>query len=420
MPGPRRIPLPDAWRAVVGGFIEYKTAEGLAQATLDTRRRQLSRFARGAGVPPAEIGEKHIVAALAACKSQATRRGLRNCLTTFLDWAGAHGHCKPGLSGLVPRVRTPGPHPRPCPDDYIADALGRASEAERLMLLLGGEYGLRRGEIACVHHDDVVAGDGGGWALIVHGKGGKQRAVPIRDDMAETIRGAAGYLFPGRCGGHVSPSTVTHHVGRLLPDGYGAHKLRARFATAAYAATHDMLGVSRALGHSSTAVTEHYIALPAESLCSVVNAAGLSAEARAQRPPARSDDAKPPRRANGDIRYPYDGTHGRVRAGTTREAIYCALLLCCEFGDIAATGGGAFDIPAESFAQWHSVGADGHARRSSPLRAAARRLRDIQFIELDDDHHGRIRGRVKATPSMFFTVMELLLGDLHDQDKTNG
>jgi integrase len=41
--------------------------------------------------------------------------------------------------------------------------------------------------------------------VIVHGKGGKQRVVPIGDGLADEIRAfrSAGYLFPGRCDGHI-------------------------------------------------------------------------------------------------------------------------------------------------------------------------------------------------------------------------
>ena len=98
------------------------------------------------------------------------------------------------------------------------------------MIRLGAECGLRRGEIARVHSDDVVA-DSAGRSLIVRGKGDKQRIVPLPDDLAGIIMDARGYLFPGRFGGHVEESYIGDHISRLLPDGYAAHTLRHRFAT---------------------------------------------------------------------------------------------------------------------------------------------------------------------------------------------
>lgn len=41
-----------------------------------------------------------------------------------------------------------------------------------------------------------------------------------------------------------------------------AHTLRHRFATTAYAATHDLFVVAELLGHESVETTEHYVAMP--------------------------------------------------------------------------------------------------------------------------------------------------------------
>lgn len=116
-------------------------------------------------------------------------------------------------------------------------------------------------EIARVHSDDVVA-DSAGHSLIVRGKGDKQRIVPLPDDLAGIIMDARGYLFPGRFGGHVEESYIGDHISRLLPDGWAAHTLRHRFATTAYAATHDLFVVAELLGHESVETTEHYVAMP--------------------------------------------------------------------------------------------------------------------------------------------------------------
>lgn len=48
----------------------------------------------------------------------------------------------------------------------------------------------------------------------------------------------------------------------LRADGYAAHTLRHRFATTAYAATHDLFVVAELLGHESVETTEHYVAMP--------------------------------------------------------------------------------------------------------------------------------------------------------------
>lgn len=190
-----------------------------------------------------------------------TRKAYRNTISSFFRWLHKSGRRSDDPSLDVPRVKKPHAHPRPCPDRYIAVAMEKATSSERLMIRLGAECGLRRGEIARVHSDDVVA-DSAGRSLIVRGKGDKQRIVPLPDDLAGIIMDARGYLFPGRFGGHVEESYIGDHISRLLPDGYAAHTLRHRFATTAYAATHDLFVVAELLGHESVETTEHYVAMP--------------------------------------------------------------------------------------------------------------------------------------------------------------
>lgn len=76
------------------------------------------------------------------------------------------------------------------------------------------------------------------------------------------VTAAPGWLFPGRWRGHVEKSYVSRHLTRLLPDGWGPHSLRHRYATRMYETTHDLLLVSKLLGHSSVETTQIYVAMP--------------------------------------------------------------------------------------------------------------------------------------------------------------
>lgn len=75
------------------------------------------------------------------------------------------------------------------------------------MIRLAAECGLRRAEIAQVSGDDIVD-DMVGRPLIVHGRGDKQRTVPLPDGLAAVIECANGYVYPGRWGGHVGAGYV--------------------------------------------------------------------------------------------------------------------------------------------------------------------------------------------------------------------
>lgn len=258
-----KISAPVPWRRSIEGWTDTLKAAGLSAQTIKSRRYKMVHLA-ALLMPsgPEDVTTEQIVQAFARQQwKPETRKAYRNTISSFFRWL--HKSCRrsddPSLD--VPRVKKPHAHPRPCPDRYIAAAMEMATTSERLMIRLGAECGLRRGEIARVHSDDVVA-DNAGRSLIVRGKGDKQRIVPLPDDLAGIIMDARGYLFPGRFGGHVEESYIGDHISRLLPAGYAAHTLRHRFATTAYAATHDLFVVAELLGHESVETTEHYVAMP--------------------------------------------------------------------------------------------------------------------------------------------------------------
>jgi site-specific recombinase XerD len=55
---------------------------------------------------------------------------------------------------------------------------------------------------------------------VVHGKGGKQRVIPISDYLAQLIRDGApkSWLFPNGSGGHLT----SQHVGKLVAQAAGS------------------------------------------------------------------------------------------------------------------------------------------------------------------------------------------------------
>lgn len=258
-----KISAPVPWRESINGWTDTLKAAGLSAQTIKSRRYKMVHLA-ALLMPsgPEDVTTEQIVQVFARQQwKPETRKAYRNTISSFFRWLRKSGHRADDPSQDVPRVKKPHAHPRPCPDRYIKAALEKATESEKLMIRLGAECGLRRGEIARVHSDDVVP-DNVGRSLMVRGKGDKQRIVPMPDDLADMVMAAHGYLFHGRFGGHVEESYVGDHISRLLPNGYGAHTLRHRFATTAYAATHDLFVVAELLGHESVETTEHYVAMP--------------------------------------------------------------------------------------------------------------------------------------------------------------
>lgn len=266
-------PVPAVWLAAIDEFTDALRAGGSPASTVGTRRSHLSRVGRCLGGSPWELEADRLVR---WCGRQSwaveTRRGVRASLVLFYRWAVAAGRTNVNPAAALPKVRAAVPSPRPAPEIAYREALSRADERGRLILRLAAEVGLRRAEVAQVHSNDLIE-DLEGWSLIVHGKGGRQRVVPLPDGLAAALRARpVGWAFPGQDNGHLSPRWVGKLVTRLLPGEATMHQLRHRFATRAYSVDRDVFTVQELLGHASPATTRRYVMVPRSALRDTVRA----------------------------------------------------------------------------------------------------------------------------------------------------
>ena len=116
-----------------------------------------------------------------------------------------------------------------------------------------------------------------GSGLLVQGKGGKTRFVPLDSEVRALIsQSPAGYVFASRWHGsaeHMNVDALGKGIRRALGWRSSAHPLRHRFATRAYRGTHDLRAVQELLGHESPATTAVYTQVQGEALLAAVEAA---------------------------------------------------------------------------------------------------------------------------------------------------
>lgn len=265
------------WQGAISEFLNYMRAGGASPNSIATRGYHLalaSRVLRDVhpwlvtGDLLLEWFGRHVWAT-------ETRRSYRATLRAFYRWAVAAGHVEQNPALALPVVKAAPPSPRPVPDRIYEAALEAADKRERLMLRLAAEVGLRRAEVAVIHSRDLRE-DLDGWSLVVHGKGSKDRTLPLPTSIAVTLLALPeGFAFPGAVDGHLSPRHVGILVSRLLPEGWTMHKLRHRFASRAYAVDRDVFTVQDLLGHASPATTRAYVALPRDSLRKTVEAVAV-------------------------------------------------------------------------------------------------------------------------------------------------
>ena len=142
-----------------------------------------------------------------------------------------------------------------------------------------------------MHFRDLV-----GEQLLVRGKGGHHRLVPLHPRLLAELHAERVLRIEGRSGtgwtgpyvhpeGYLFPSALTPDpltakwVGRIaqrvLPAGWTLHTLRHRFATQAYGAQRDLRAVQELLGHAKPETTARYAAVPDGAKLAAVLGAGL-------------------------------------------------------------------------------------------------------------------------------------------------
>lgn len=272
---PARLMVPVSesvtWEDVIAQWRTALVAQGYPASTIRLRTGWVRRMGAWVGVGPWEVDEDHLTAWGGAHEwARNTRRAAYASVTKFYAWAEKAGHVTDSPAACLPIVKQAGPRPHPCPEDVIRQALAQADEETALMIRLASEAGLRRGEVARVHAHDLID-DLMGRSLIIHGKGGKQRTVPLSDDLAGVVaarcRATKGWAFPARFGdGHMTAGAVGDRVSEALTGGWTMHSLRHRFASRAYGLTGDVLAVQAILGHASPKTTLAYVVVEPDRL----------------------------------------------------------------------------------------------------------------------------------------------------------
>lgn len=168
-------------------------------------------------------------------------------------------------------------------------------DAAVLTLLYG--CGLRISEALSLDRRDRPTGD----TLVVVGKGGKERMVPVlrivRDAIDDYVDacpfelGDGDPLFVGKRGRRLDPGVVQRQVRRLrgllaLPETATPHALRHSFATHLLSDGGDLRTIQELLGHASLSTTQRYTEVDARRLLEVYDRAHPSALRHPARTPS--------------------------------------------------------------------------------------------------------------------------------------
>lgn len=221
-------------------------------------------------------------------------RALSTLRSLFRRLARRHLIENPAFDAIRP-PRLPKNLPRPLSPDAARDVIAAAGAEDprrapwiaardtALFTLLYG-CGLRIAEALGLNGGDAPLGD----VLLVLGKGGKERRVPVLPIVRQAIAtymelcpysiGRADPLFRGARGKRLDAAIAEREMRRIrarlgLSDRATPHALRHSFATHLLEAGGDLRTIQELLGHASLSTTQRYTAVDAERLYSVYAAA---------------------------------------------------------------------------------------------------------------------------------------------------
>lgn len=259
--------------SVIDSYLKTLEAENMSRGTLRLKRHHLVSLAKV--VPLVTATEDDLVNYLSrgGWKPE-TRKSARSTIRGFYAWAHRRGMVDDNPAAYLRPVRVPTARPRPVPEAKVHHSLAVCDDSEaKLMVLLAAYAGLRVSEIASLRTDALTA-----QGLRVHGKGGKERLVPVHPAIAGPLldhikRTDAEWVFPSPVtDGHVGYDYIYKRIKAALGGAFTPHQLRHRFATQAYKGSHDLRAVQELLGHSSPNTTVRYTLIEDDALAAAVAA----------------------------------------------------------------------------------------------------------------------------------------------------
>jgi len=245
-----------------------------------------------AGLKPADFRAWLAMRAGAGYRKTSTARALSS-VRSFFRYLKRAGLAENAAIGQMRGPKLPHGVPKPLTESEAAATLEQAGalagadwigkrDAAVLALLYG--CGLRIDEALSLDLGDRPAGE----TMMVRGKGGKDRVVPVLPAVHEAIEtylaacpyplSRAGALFVGARGGRLGARTVQGLMAKLrvrlgLPASATPHALRHSFATHLLAAGGDLRAIQELLGHASLSTTQRYTDVDADALLAVYDRA---------------------------------------------------------------------------------------------------------------------------------------------------
>ncbi len=251
---------------------ERRRRKELRPGSVSTTRYALGTFVRSAGwdLQVKRLRSTHVEKWMERGEhSPATVRNQLSIVRSFCRWLVRRGHIKADPTLDISSPRQPRYLPRGLQLPKVAATFAAAPDSRAALILsLMVQEGLRCCEVAALEHGDIDLAE---HLILVRGKGGHERALPITEETWRSIHAywtehpahvgplIRSFSRPNRGIGaqHISVLVSQWMHGADVPA--TAHALRHTAATDMLRSGAHVRDVQNALGHQSLATTQKYL-----------------------------------------------------------------------------------------------------------------------------------------------------------------
>jgi len=254
-------------------FIEYITViKALSPRTIEAYSSDLSEIEHSAQKSLSEIDSGTVFRVLGTISNKRTLNRKLSAFNSFLDFC--HRNRFDSVSSKFALSKVPKNLPKYLTFDTIQSALRLVDRSEWLglrdyaLLLFLYATGVRVSECLMVEEGDIE----GEWLRIRHGKGEKERYVPIAAEALKALR-AYQHASPYQNRSHIWLNYRGESLSRVSAFkitqkylGVSPHALRHSYATALILGGADLRVVQELLGHASLLTTQIYTHVQKQNL----------------------------------------------------------------------------------------------------------------------------------------------------------
>ena len=251
-------------------FIDDLRLRNYSPRTIEAYVAAVVKLARHFHIPPDQLAAEQVRQFQLHLVSQQVSFSLFNQVTAGLRFFFAVTLGRPDVVAKIAY----GKRPRKLPTVLAPDEVSRLFDAtpdgrDRVLLRTAYALGLRVSELVALRLEDIDAVRG--LVVVRHGKGAKDRLVPLAPRLLAELRAywqdrrPRPWLFPGgRRGTHLTAAGVQRAVQRAavragLSKRVSPHTLRHSYATHLLEAGCDLLTIQRLLGHTDLKTTARYL-----------------------------------------------------------------------------------------------------------------------------------------------------------------